>query len=192
MWLEIPVRPSARLAFLTTRCEFRRRKKKLSWRRRRRRRPQHRFATKGSFPPSSFLPSLRRTRWVCRERGERHARARPASERPRLFVTGAPKGYVNRGGLRRARERDRARSRSRSGGGPLLGASQHGAAFCRFVNRPVRPAAAGRPAHRHPDAERRGRPEILKSRNQFSIINHIFCQTAEGGRERGRPAAPPR
>ena len=107
-------RPRARLAFLTTRCEFRRRKKKLSWRRPR---PQHRFATKGSFPPSSLLlpPSFLTPRPSGSARGERRARAPHAGDRPRL-VTGAPKGYVNRGGLRRrgrqrARERDRARAR---------------------------------------------------------------------------------
>ena len=146
-----------------------------------------------SLPPSffllppSFLPFAAPV--GVSERGAPRPRrpARPPGERPRL-VTGAPKGYVNRGGLRRrgrqrARERDRARSPALAptDGEPLRASqqSQHGAAFCLHLNRPVRPACRRLAC---PSPSRRGRPEILKSRNQFSIINHIFCQTAEDGR----------
>ena len=136
-----------------------------------------------SLLPLSFLP-------YAAPVGVAEGAPHPPGERPTPTIRNWSAKRLCKSGRLTAcpRTRPRARPRSRSGGEPLLGASQHGAAFCRFVNRPVRPAAAGRPAHRHPDAERRGRPEILKSRNQFSIINHIFCQTAEGGREAGRTA----
>ena len=145
------------------------------------------FRDKGFFPsfllPVGFGPLAR---------GERRAHpttAPAASERPRLVVTGAPKGYVNRGGLRRRwsscpRTRARARSRShrRRYRKNLSGPRSMGPLFA--SSRPASPLPPPRrPACPSPSRRGRGRPEILKSRNQFSIINHIFCQTAEGGRE---------
>ena len=136
----------ARLAFLTTRCEFRRRKKKPSWRRRRRRRPQHRFATKGSFP--SFLPSLRRAR-----RGSPLRPLERASERATTPTRNwSAKRLCKSGRLSCPGSRPRALARTEA----IERTSPGLAAWGRFLPPPARPALyrrrVARPAHRHPDA----------------------------------------
>ena len=156
------------------------------------------FRDKGFFPsllppPSSFLPYAAPVGV-----GERGApRPRPACRRPTPTRNWSAKRLCKSGRLTASRTSScpRTRPRARALARPLshrrrskepLRASQHGAAFCLHLNRPVRPARRHRRRRRLacPSPSRRGRPEILKSRNQFSIINHIFCQTAEADRPR--------